>query len=186
MFRLSSRSSPRRATACLSFSQRFCSSRSLWETSPTRGWLCARRASPSWGERGDADCHSSSHFFSITGSPCRRPFLLAILESSLWGRVGAEGLAVTLTTEVMISSWAWTSASKAWCFCRCLNLAFRSPEGTGSFSCWSCSWIQSSAWWGWGHESHNADGPQRCPTRLPSAVPRQWTAGPRGGLGSAW
>lgn len=70
---------------------------------------------------------------------------------------GSGGLAGTLATEIMTSSWAWTSASKAWCFCRCLNLSFRSPGGTGSFSCWSRSWIQSSTWWGWGHESHDAD-----------------------------
>ena len=148
MFRSSSRSLPRRATACLNFSQCSCSPRSLWETSPTRGWLWARRASPSWGEGGDADRHSSACFFAIPGSPCLRPVPLDIRESSLWGRVGAEGLTVTLTTEVMISCRAWTSASKAWCFCRCLNLAFRSPGGTGAFSCWSRSWIQSSAWWG--------------------------------------
>lgn len=59
-FHLSSRSWPRRVTACLSFRQCPCSSCSLWETSPARGGLCARRASPSWETGpGDLACLSS-------------------------------------------------------------------------------------------------------------------------------
>lgn len=95
--------------------------------------------------------------FLTTGSLWQRLFPLPILESTFWDRAWAEGLAVTLATEVMTSLWAWTSASKAWCFCRNFNLSFRSPGRIGSFSCWTRSWIQSWAWWGWGHESHDAD-----------------------------
>lgn len=76
-FCLSSRSWPRRASACLSFSQCSCSSPSLWETSPARGWLCARRASPSWGEiPGDLACLPSS-CFSHHRLPLAKAFPLA-------------------------------------------------------------------------------------------------------------